>query len=146
MNINKMSKKINLAKIDKIIKECEVVNLFGDMSLCPFNYIKNTPNYDSSKWPECNSSRLSSQGVLLDHMFRFRYVLEDSGIIGVNILAGTVLDDLYIRFPWRRSYIIVIGDILGRVSLLRYGILDQYKTGRSVSIGHYLSSALDGMI
>ncbi|VDD81090.1 unnamed protein product [Mesocestoides corti] len=71
VTIPKMSKKININKIDKIFKECEVVNLFGDMSLEPFSYVKQTLSFDASKWPECTGTRVSSQGVLLTHMNRF---------------------------------------------------------------------------
>ena len=69
-----MLKRINIAKIDRIFKECEVVNLFGDMSVEPFNYVKQTLSYDPSKWPECIKARVSSQGVLLTHMTRFMCV------------------------------------------------------------------------
>ncbi|CDS40695.1 P53 inducible protein [Echinococcus multilocularis] len=71
VTIPKMSKKISISKIDRIFKECEVVNLFGDMSVEPFNYVKQTLSYDPSKWPECTGIRVSSQGVLLTHMTRF---------------------------------------------------------------------------
>lgn len=71
VTIPKMFKKINISKIDRIFKECEVVNLFGDMSVEPFNYVKQTLSYDPSKWPECTGTRVSSQGVLLTHMSRF---------------------------------------------------------------------------
>ncbi|VDM25559.1 unnamed protein product [Hydatigera taeniaeformis] len=74
VTIPKMLKKININKIDRIFKECEVVNLFGDMSVEPFNYVKQTLSYDPSKWPECAGVRVSSQGVLLTHMSRFMWV------------------------------------------------------------------------
>ncbi|KAL3312817.1 Cytoplasmic FMR1-interacting protein 2, partial [Cichlidogyrus casuarinus] len=72
LTLSKMAKRINFSKIDRIFKECEVVNLFGDMSVEPFNYIKQTPSYEASKWPECNSSKLSTQGNFLVHLPRFR--------------------------------------------------------------------------
>ncbi|OON15300.1 cytoplasmic Fragile-X interacting family protein [Opisthorchis viverrini] len=53
-------------------KECEVVNLFGDMSVEPFSYVRQTTSFDPSKWPECQGTRASSQGALLLHMPRFR--------------------------------------------------------------------------
>ncbi|KAK2705972.1 hypothetical protein QYM36_016105 [Artemia franciscana] len=31
----------------------EVVPLFGDMQIAPFNYVKRSKNYDMSKWPLC---------------------------------------------------------------------------------------------
>ena len=74
VNINKV-KRLNLSKIDKILKENETLNLFGDMNVSPFgSYIKKTANYDASKWPECNSSRLSAQGLLLERMRAYRCV------------------------------------------------------------------------
>ncbi len=48
------------------------MNLFGDMSVEPFSYVKQTLSFDASKWPECMSARVSSQGVLLTHMNRFQ--------------------------------------------------------------------------
>ncbi|KAL7063158.1 hypothetical protein AAHC03_0794 [Spirometra sp. Aus1] len=56
----------------KQVGECEVVNLFGDMSVEPFSYVKQTLSFDPSKWPECTGGRVSSQGVLLTHMPRFQ--------------------------------------------------------------------------
>uniref|UniRef100_A0A094ZMQ0 Cytoplasmic FMR1-interacting protein 2 n=1 Tax=Schistosoma haematobium TaxID=6185 RepID=A0A094ZMQ0_SCHHA len=52
--------------------ECEVVNLFGDMSVEPFSYVRQTASFDPSKWPECNSAKVSGQGVILTHMARFQ--------------------------------------------------------------------------
>ncbi|CAL8098785.1 unnamed protein product [Calicophoron daubneyi] len=72
VNLNKISKRLNIPKLDRILKECEVVNLFGDMSVEPFSYVRQTASFDPSKWPECQSSRVSSQGALLMHMPRFR--------------------------------------------------------------------------
>jgi cytoplasmic FMR1 interacting protein len=44
----------------------EVVPLYGDMQIAPFNYIKKSPNFDPSKWPVCNDVSTSSmQGNLL---------------------------------------------------------------------------------
>lgn len=44
----------------------EVVPLYGDMQIAPFNYIKKSPNFDPSKWPVCNDTSTSSmQGNLL---------------------------------------------------------------------------------
>ncbi|CAF3028948.1 unnamed protein product [Rotaria sp. Silwood2] len=67
-NINKLDgkKKINVSRIDKIFKTVEVVPLYGDMQIAPFNYIKKSPNFDPSKWPICNDTSTSSmQGNLL---------------------------------------------------------------------------------
>ncbi|CAF1321084.1 unnamed protein product, partial [Didymodactylos carnosus] len=49
-----------------LVKALEVVPLYGDMQIAPFNYIKKSPNYDPSKWPVCNdNSSTSLQGNLL---------------------------------------------------------------------------------
>ncbi|VEL19052.1 unnamed protein product [Protopolystoma xenopodis] len=73
VSLSKMAKKISISKIDRIFKECEVVNLFGDMSVEPFHYVKQNSSYDSSKWSECtNHSKTSSQGAILIHVQRFR--------------------------------------------------------------------------
>ncbi|KAG5449213.1 Cytoplasmic FMR1-interacting protein [Clonorchis sinensis] len=72
VNLNKLAKRLNIPKLDHILKECEVVNLFGDMSVEPFSYVRQTTSFDPSKWPECQGARASSQGALLLHMPRFR--------------------------------------------------------------------------
>ena len=38
------------------------------MQIAPFNYIRKSPNYDSSKWQLCNSSSVSSQSNLLGYI------------------------------------------------------------------------------
>ncbi|XP_065187273.1 cytoplasmic FMR1-interacting protein 2-like [Sycon ciliatum] len=43
-------KKISLSKIDKFFKQVAVVPLFGDMQIALVSYIKQTKNYDASKW------------------------------------------------------------------------------------------------
>ncbi|RTG82999.1 cytoplasmic FMR1 interacting protein, partial [Schistosoma bovis] len=70
--LNKIAKRLNIGKLDRILKECEVVNLFGDMSVEPFSYVRQTASFDPSKWPECNSAKVSGQGVILTHMARFQ--------------------------------------------------------------------------
>ena len=35
----------------QIFHDLEVVPLFGDMQIAPFNYVKKTKNFDASKWP-----------------------------------------------------------------------------------------------
>ena len=37
--------------MDKIFHDLEVVPLFGDMQIAPFNYVKTSKHYDSAKWP-----------------------------------------------------------------------------------------------
>uniref|UniRef100_A0A0B6ZWY0 Cytoplasmic FMR1-interacting protein n=1 Tax=Arion vulgaris TaxID=1028688 RepID=A0A0B6ZWY0_9EUPU len=73
-NIYRMNdkKRINLAKIDKIFKQLQMVPLYGDMIIAPYNYIKNSPNFDPSKWPACESSQLSPQSNLLGSLEQIR--------------------------------------------------------------------------
>ena len=53
-------------------QQLEVVPLFGDMMLGTFQYIEKTPNYDASKWPECNSEKTSPQAHLVKELPRIR--------------------------------------------------------------------------
>ncbi|GAV08221.1 hypothetical protein RvY_17946 [Ramazzottius varieornatus] len=57
-NIYKMEqkKRLNLSKFDRIFKGLEVVPLFGDMQIAPFQYLVKTPHYDAAKWPLSASS------------------------------------------------------------------------------------------
>ncbi|KAF2356380.1 Protein of unknown function DUF1394 [Trinorchestia longiramus] len=73
-NINKLDqkKKIRIDKIDKIFKNLEVVPLFGDMQIAPFNYIKRSKNFDSKLWPLCSASSTSPQASLMCHLPRIR--------------------------------------------------------------------------
>ena len=47
--------------------------LYGDMQIAPFNYVMRTKNYDSSKWPACNSNTESIQGRILEQVDRIRF-------------------------------------------------------------------------
>lgn len=58
-------KKINIGKIDRILKQLEVVPLYGDMQIAPYRYIQNGTNFDPSKWPCCESNQPSPQSDLL---------------------------------------------------------------------------------
>lgn len=58
-------KKINIGKIDRILKQLEVVPLYGDMQIAPYRYIQNGTNFDHSKWPCCESNQPSPQSDLL---------------------------------------------------------------------------------
>jgi cytoplasmic FMR1 interacting protein len=49
-----------------------VVPLYGDMQIAPFNYVMRTKNYDSSKWPTCNSQSESIQGKILEQVDKIR--------------------------------------------------------------------------
>ncbi|XP_071452530.1 cytoplasmic FMR1-interacting protein isoform X2 [Hetaerina americana] len=73
-NINKLDqkKKLKLEKIDRIFKNLEVVPLFGDMQIAPFNYIKRSKHFDPSKWPLSNSTSISPQADLMVHLPQVR--------------------------------------------------------------------------
>lgn len=55
-----------------ILKNLEVVPLFGDMQIAPFNYIKRSKNYDASKWPLSCSANISPQADLMVHLPQIR--------------------------------------------------------------------------
>lgn len=62
-DINKLDskKKLNLATIDRIFKELEMVPLFGDMQIAPFiTYVKKIPNFDVQRWPLCSNELVNS--------------------------------------------------------------------------------------
>ncbi|XP_050079381.1 cytoplasmic FMR1-interacting protein [Anopheles maculipalpis] len=69
-NINKLDqkKKLRLDRIDRIFKNLEVVPLFGDMQIAPFNYIKRSKHFDPSKWPLSSSTAISPQADLMVHL------------------------------------------------------------------------------
>ncbi|XP_046394058.1 cytoplasmic FMR1-interacting protein isoform X2 [Ischnura elegans] len=73
-NINKLDqkKKLKLEKIDRIFKNLEVVPLFGDMQIAPFNYIKRSKHFDPSKWPLSSSNNISPQADLMVHLPQVR--------------------------------------------------------------------------
>lgn len=73
-NINKLDqkKKIRLDRIDRIFKNLEVVPLFGDMQIAPFNYIKRSKHFDASKWPLSSSNAISPQADLMVHLPQIR--------------------------------------------------------------------------
>ncbi|XP_052793301.1 cytoplasmic FMR1-interacting protein-like isoform X3 [Mya arenaria] len=88
-------KRISISKIDKILKQLEIVPLYGDMQVAPFQYIKKSANFDPSKWPACESSALSPQSNILanlepireDHMSYISQLSRHSNefVIGKNI-------------------------------------------------------------
>ncbi|KPM03538.1 hypothetical protein QR98_0019710 [Sarcoptes scabiei] len=71
-NINKLDakKKISLARIDRIFKNLEMVPLYGDMQIAPFQtYIKRCLHYDQTKWPLCsNQTTISLQANILQYL------------------------------------------------------------------------------
>ncbi|XP_026330078.1 cytoplasmic FMR1-interacting protein-like, partial [Hyposmocoma kahamanoa] len=74
-NINRLDqkKKLRLDRIDRIFKNLEVVPLFGDMQIAPFNYIKRSKHYDPSKWPLSSSvTPPSPQADLMIHLPQIR--------------------------------------------------------------------------
>ncbi|XP_021955004.1 cytoplasmic FMR1-interacting protein isoform X2 [Folsomia candida] len=85
-NIYKLDqkKKIRLDKIDRIFKNLEVVPLFGDMQIAPFNYVKRSKQFDASKWPLC-----TAQGTLSVQADLNRYLpqIRDDHIKYISELA-----------------------------------------------------------
>uniref|UniRef100_A0A1B0CHB8 Putative cytoplasmic fmr1-interacting protein n=1 Tax=Lutzomyia longipalpis TaxID=7200 RepID=A0A1B0CHB8_LUTLO len=73
-NVNKLDqkKKLRLDRIDRIFKNLEVVPLFGDMQIAPFNYIKRSKHFDPSKWPLSSSTAISPQADLMVHLPQIR--------------------------------------------------------------------------
>ena len=64
-NVNKLDQKrrLRLEKMDRIFFELEVVPLFGDMQIAPFNYVKKMKHYDPSKWPLSSPANAQSPQV-----------------------------------------------------------------------------------
>jgi len=82
-NLNKLDRKglLHLGRIDKVFHELEVVPLFGDMQIAPFNYVKKTKNFDPSKWPlamaasnsyATSATPTSPQANLMVHLSKMR--------------------------------------------------------------------------
>lgn len=98
-DINKIDakKKINLAAIDKIFKELEMVPLFGDMQIAPFiTYIKKMTNFDSQRWPLCsNESVTSNQAEIQGFLpkIRTKYVAYISELSRHSNEATTVMKE-----------------------------------------------------
>lgn len=46
--------------------------MFGDMQIAPFNYVRSSPNFESSKWPMCTSSQVSPQANLMTNLDAMR--------------------------------------------------------------------------
>ncbi|KAH7640918.1 hypothetical protein HUG17_8387 [Dermatophagoides farinae] len=71
-NINKLDAKrrISLNRIDRIFKHLEMVPLYGDMQIAPFQtYIKRCTHYDQTRWPLCSNSTTSSlQADILQYL------------------------------------------------------------------------------
>jgi hypothetical protein len=79
-NVMKLDAKrrLRLDRLDKIFYELEVVPLFGDMQIAPFNYVKKMMHYEPGKWPLSSQnnpmspqvSRLCCNGLLLQSSSR----------------------------------------------------------------------------
>ena len=71
-NINKLDakKRIVLQRIDKIFKQLEMVPLYGDMQIAPFQtYIKRCKHFDANKWPLCSNETTNSyQADILQYL------------------------------------------------------------------------------
>lgn len=71
-NINKLDAKrrISLARIDRIFKALEMVPLYGDMQIAPFQtYIKRCAHFDANKWPMCSNQTTNSyQSDILQYL------------------------------------------------------------------------------
>ncbi|XP_055332237.1 cytoplasmic FMR1-interacting protein-like [Paramacrobiotus metropolitanus] len=78
-NIYKLDqkKRLNLSKFDRIFKNLEVVPLFGDMQIAPFQYLgskhpSGTTNFDASKWPLSSSTNPGPQCNFLEAIPQIR--------------------------------------------------------------------------
>ncbi|OQR79720.1 cytoplasmic FMR1-interacting protein-like [Tropilaelaps mercedesae] len=69
-NINKLDqkKRVSIAKMDRILKNLEMVPLFGDMQISPFHYIKHSEHFDQKNWPLSSSNAPSPQSDLLKNL------------------------------------------------------------------------------
>lgn len=65
-------RRLHISKIDRILKELSFVPLYGDMQIAPYQYVSATPNFDSSKWPCCESSTPSPQSNMLPSLDAIR--------------------------------------------------------------------------
>ena len=54
-------------------QEHEVVPLFGDVVIGPFNYVQKTMNYDPQHWPRCLNATASQQATILTNMSEYRH-------------------------------------------------------------------------
>lgn len=53
-------------------QEHEVVPLFSDVVIGPFNYVQKTMNYDPQHWPRCLSAGACQQATLVTRMSEYR--------------------------------------------------------------------------
>ena len=112
----------------------EVVILYGDMSIRPFEYVRKTPNFDQANWPECASAtRVSSQSsVLLDQLpsIRTQHTAYISELSRVNNEVRVVFS---LRVPPPRSFIglshlsICCTELVFLLSTLLYSYCNVYE-------------------
>jgi len=67
------AKKISISKLDKVFFDLQVMPLFGDMKMKPFDtYVKNSVHFNANKWPLSNSTTTSNQANLLYNLEKMR--------------------------------------------------------------------------
>ena len=78
---------------DFVLQQLEIVPLYGDMQVAPYQYIKSSVNYDPSKWPACESSQVSPQSNILanldpireDHMSYISQLARHSNEVSIEL-------------------------------------------------------------
>ena len=98
-----------------MFQQLEIVPLYGDMQVAPFQYIKNSTNFDSSKWPCCESSQVSPQSNILanlepireDHMSYISQLSRHSNEVSVIDLHFN-LDLCYFVVKYPPDWVIVL--------------------------------------
>ena len=78
-----------------------MVPLYGDMQIAPFNYVMRTKNYESSKWPACNSQSESIQGKILDQVDKIR--CEHNNYISELAKYSNEVSDLYLFYFYNKT-------------------------------------------
>ena len=100
-------KKIKISKLDKVFFDLQVIAqwwrilnylnqvipLFGDMQMSPFQYVKSSVQFDPSKWPLSNSATLSPQ-------VRFPLASRFPPADGPTSNSATILLVQYWRLIW----------------------------------------------
>ncbi|KAH8872795.1 Cytoplasmic FMR1-interacting protein 2 [Schistosoma japonicum] len=102
--LNKIAKRLNISKLDRILKECEVVNLFGDMSVEPFSYVCQTASFDPEEYTSLTSDLAWHTNItsirLNERSAKENQELYDLALRGLQYLSGwsvQVLD----TFTWK---------------------------------------------
>lgn len=98
------------------MQQQEVVILYGDMSIRPFEYVRRTPNFDQANWPECASAtRVSSQSsVLLEKLptTRTQHTAYISELSRVNneVLFSSLLFFTLLYLPRHSCFLRILHD------------------------------------